>query len=97
MEQKVRIHLSVRGRVQGVFFRENTYKKAKKLGITGWVRNFPDGQVEIVAEGEKEKIEKLIEWAKRGPTFAKVDSLDIGWEEYKDEFKNFEIKGRVFN
>jgi len=62
MEQKVRIHLSVRGRVQGVFFRENTYKKAKKLGITGWVRNFPDGQVEIVAEGEKEKIEKLISY-----------------------------------
>ena len=92
MEGKVRFHIFVSGRVQGIFFRENTKKKAQKLRITGWVRNLPDGRVEAVLEGEKDKIEELVNWAKKGPVFAKVDELKVMPEEYKEEFDNFEIR-----
>jgi len=92
MEEKARIHIFVSGRVQGVFFRAETEARARELGLFGWVRNLEDGRVEIIAEGEKEKLEKLLEWAKRGPTLARVDSIYFEWEEYKGEFKNFEIR-----
>ena len=92
MPEKVRVHIFVSGLVQGVFFRQGTKNRAEKLGLTGWVRNLPDGRVEIVAEGEKEKIEKLIDWAKKGPIFAKVGNLEFQFENYQAEFKNFEIK-----
>jgi len=92
MTEKVRFHIFISGRVQGVFFRENTKTKAEKLGIVGWVRNLADGRVEAILEGEKEKIDELIDWAKQGPTFAKVDNLEILTEEYQGEFQNFEVK-----
>jgi len=92
MADKARVHIFVSGRVQGVFFRENTRKRAKKLGIKGWVRNLPDGRVEAVFEGKKDKIEELVNWAKKGPMFAKVDGVEVILEEYKEEFDNFEIK-----
>lgn len=91
MNQKVRAHVFVSGRVQGIFFRENTRRKAKGLGITGWVRNLPDGRVEAVFEGEKQKVEKMIEWVKKGPILARVDNVEIDWQEAKDEFENFDI------
>lgn len=87
-----RVNIFVSGRVQGVFFRLETRRIAEELGITGWVKNLPDGRVEILAEGEKEKLEKLVEWVKRGPVFAKVDNLEVEWQEYRDEFNSFEIK-----
>ena len=92
MREKVRVHIFVEGFVQGVFFRANTYEKAKELQLTGWVRNLPDGRVEIVAEGEKEKVEKLIEWAKIGPSLAKVENVKILWEKYQGEFEDFSIR-----
>ena len=92
MSQKVRVNIFVSGLVQGVFFRAQTKAKAEELGLFGWVRNLPDGRVEILVEGEKEKLEKLIEWAKRGPELAKVNGLEINWQEYQGEFKNFEIR-----
>jgi len=92
MNKKVRAHIFISGRVQGVFFRENTRQKAKELGVFGWVKNLPDGRVEAVFEGEKEKVEKMIEWSKKGPLIAKVNGIDIEWQEYKGEFENFEIK-----
>ncbi len=73
------VHLSVRGRVQGVYFRAGTEKSAKELGLTGWVRNCQDGSVEIHAEGTKEKIEKFIEWCRKGPVLASVKEIDIEW------------------
>jgi len=73
-------------------FRANTYEKAKELQLLGWVRNLPDGRVEIVAEGEKERVEKLIEWAKVGPSLAKVENVQIKWEEYQGEFEDFKIR-----
>jgi acylphosphatase len=92
MDGKTRAHIFVSGRVQGVFYRENTKKKAEKYGILGWVKNLKDGKVEAVFEGEKGKIEKILKWAKRGPFFAKVENLEIITEDYKGEFNCFEIK-----
>ena len=63
---KERVHIFVSGKVQGVFYRKYTEKKAKELGLLGWCKNLSDGRVEIVAEGEREKLDKLAEWAKTG-------------------------------
>jgi acylphosphatase len=92
MNKKVRAHILVSGRVQGVFFRDSTRRIAEELGIFGWVKNSNNSKVEAVLEGEKEIIQKLIEWAKKGPVLARVNSIEIEWQDYKGEFKNFEIR-----
>jgi len=92
MGEKKRVHIFVSGLVQGVFFRAETRAKARELGLFGWVRNLRDGKVEILAEGEKEKLEKLIDWAKMGPDSARIDDIQVKWEEYKGEFNDFDIK-----
>ena len=92
MDGKTRVHLFISGLVQGVFFRLNTTQKAKEMGLTGWVCNLPDGRVEAVLEGEKEKVDKMIKWVKDGPCPAKVEKVEIKKEKYKGEFNNFEIK-----
>lgn len=69
------VKLLVKGRVQGVFFRKSTQKRAQQLGLTGYVRNLPSGQVEIVAKGKKERIDELIDWAKEGPRHAEVRDI----------------------
>ena len=89
---KVRAHIFVSGFVQGVFFRSNTKAKAKEFGVLGWVRNLPDGRVEAVFEGEKEDVEKMIEWTRRGPVYSKVEDVEVEWEEYRGEFDDFEIR-----
>ncbi len=89
---KVRCHIFISGRVQGVFFRAKTEELANFLKVGGWVRNTEDGRVEVLAEGEKEKIDELIKWLKKGPPLAKVTNLDVEWQEYKGEFKNFQIR-----
>lgn len=91
MKEKIRAHIFVAGKVQGVFFRWETQKAAQVLGLFGWARNLDDGRVEITAEGEKEKVEKLIEWARHGPVLATVASLEINREDFKNEFDRFEI------
>ena len=88
---KARCHVFVSGKVQGVFFRANTRDLALLLGINGFVRNLSDGRVEAVFEGDKEKIEKMIEFCKEGPPGAIVEKIDVNWEEYKGEFKDFKI------
>jgi len=92
MSQRTRVHIFVSGRVQGVYFRANTRKRAQELGVFGWVRNLPDGRVEAVFEGDKEKVEKMVRWAKRGPFWAKINNSEIQQEDCKGEFENFEIK-----
>ncbi len=92
MSQKERAHIFVSGRVQGVFFRARTRDKAKSIGVAGWVRNLPDGRVEIMLEGGKDKLAAMINWLKKGSLFARVDGTDVAWEEYKNEFNDFEIK-----
>jgi acylphosphatase len=91
---KARAHIKVTGRVQGVYYRSTAREVAIELGLTGWVRNVPDGSVEIVAEGEKEKIEEFIKWCWKGPPLAIVKNLEVKWEEYKNEFKSFEVRYR---
>lgn len=92
MEDKIRARIFAEGIVQGVFFRENTRQKADELGILGWVRNLPDGRVEIVIEGEKQKVEKMIKWIEKGYKFAKVEKIDIKLEKFNGEFQNFKIR-----
>ncbi len=87
-----RAHIFVSGKVQGVFFRDNTKKKAESLGVSGWVRNLPDGRVEAVFEGEKEGVEKMTDWVRQGPAFAKVENLRVEKEDYKGEFQEFRIR-----
>jgi len=66
--------------------------EAKQLGVTGWVRNISDGRVEAIFEGEQENVKALIEFCKRGPPGARVTNVDIIWESYTGEFRNFEVK-----
>jgi len=91
MANKQRVHIIVSGRVQGVFFRDFTRQQANNLGITGWVKNLPDGKVQIVAEGDKDKLLQLIEAVKVGPSSAKVKDCQIKWLEFSGEFRDFEI------
>ncbi len=88
----LRAHVVIHGLVQGVFFRAGTRDEATRLGVGGWVRNLPDGSVEAVFEGEKKKVEEIIGWSHRGPTGARVSSVDITWEEFKGEHRRFDIR-----
>ncbi|MEA2037804.1 MAG: acylphosphatase [Nanoarchaeota archaeon] len=87
-----RAHLIVSGRVQGVWFRDTTNKVASKLGLKGFVRNLPDGNVEVIAEGNEEKIKKLVKFCHDGPEHADVNNVDISYEDSKDEFTTFSIR-----
>ncbi len=86
------VHLIISGKVQGVFYRVVCQEVAQELGLTGWVRNLPTGQVEVLAQGEKEKIEKLIEWCKKGPSGARVNDVDVIWENISEKVSDFSIK-----
>lgn len=87
----IRTHIYVSGKVQGVFFRSSTRDKAKELALTGWVRNLDDGRVEAVFEGEKENVDKMVEWAWKGPEYARVEKVENTPEEYTGEFGGFVI------
>jgi acylphosphatase len=87
-----RIHLMIRGRVQGVFFRASAQREAKKLGLTGWVKNRNDGAVEIIAEGEEDQVKDFLAWSQKGPSTARVEHLDTRWRSYTGDFASFEIK-----
>jgi len=89
---KKRVILKIYGRVQKVFFRDSTRRKARKLGLTGWVSNEPNRIVKVVAEGEEKKLEELIKWCYNGPIIARVEKIDIDWQEATGQFEGFEIK-----
>jgi len=89
---RVRAHVFVSGRVQGVFFRSETSYEAKRRNVVGWVRNTSDGRVEAIFEGEKEDVEKIIDFCRRGPPGARVTKVDIQWENYTEEFRDFKIR-----
>lgn len=91
-DNKKRVIIKVFGKVQGVFFRHSTKLMALEFGLTGFVRNELDSSVLIVAEGEVEKINELIKWARIGPPGAEVKDLEIKWEQYKGEFDDFQIQ-----
>ena len=85
------VQLFVRGRVQGVFFRASAQREAKRLGLTGWVKNRPDGAVELLAEGEEDALKELIGWANRGPGSARVDNVDVRWRSFTGDYPDFRI------
>jgi len=88
---KARARVYVSGRVQGVFFRSEMEDEAMKHGVCGWVRNLPDGRVEAVFEGEQDKVDRLVEFCRRGPPGARVTKVEVRWEDYEGEFRDFRI------
>lgn len=86
-----RVRMRIVGFVQGVYFRATTREQARQLGLTGWVRNCPDGSVEVVAEGEKEPLDSLVAWCHQGPLGAEVERVEVSWESYQGEFTSFSI------
>ena len=92
MHHNVRAHVYISGHVQGVFFRESTRRLAESLGLTGWVRNLPDGRVEAVFEGARDQVERALRWCQRGPAGAEVSEVVVEWEPYVGEFARFEVR-----
>ncbi|MFX1316022.1 MAG: acylphosphatase [Promethearchaeota archaeon] len=85
-----RIKINVYGLVQGVFFRYTTKKFAQKLGLTGYVKNMPDGSVLIEAEGSEDKLLQLLNFSKKGPKYANVEKVEYKFKEFKNQFNGFE-------
>ena len=92
MENPVSVRAVVYGRVQGVFFRAFVDEHAQRLGLMGYVCNMPSGAVEVVAEGEREHVEKLVGYLKMGPPASIVYRVDISWSEYTDTYSGFRVR-----
>jgi acylphosphatase len=88
---EVRARILITGLVQGVFFRREMTDLARRLAITGWVRNLPDGNVEALAEGERARLDELIRFCHVGPRGAVVRKVQVEWSEYLGEFRGFRI------
>ena len=87
-----RVHLLIKGRVQGVYFRQSMMETAEKNNVLGWVQNLPDNRVESMLEGNDSNVDAVIEWANFGPAGAVVDELKITEEKYIGEFSDFGIR-----
>ena len=87
----MKVHIIVVGHVQGVGFRYYTFKRAREIGVTGYVKNLPDGTVEIEAEGDRNLLEDLIEQVKIGPRAAVVNDVHVSWETYTGEYEKFQV------
>ncbi|MBI4634668.1 MAG: acylphosphatase [Deltaproteobacteria bacterium] len=87
-----RVHVIISGRVQGVFFRAYTEKTALSLNLKGWVRNLPDGRVEVLCEGKDTDVDTMLAWCREGPPSANVTGVEIGDEPYTGEFTGFSIR-----
>jgi acylphosphatase len=86
-----RVHVIIHGRVQGVFFRAFTRKEAHRLGLSGFVRNRPDGTVEAVAEGPRHALEQFVLWCHHGPQLSRVDRVEVSWEPHAGAFHGFDL------
>jgi acylphosphatase len=86
---RVRVHLTIDGLVQGVAFRAYTEEEARRLGVQGWVRNLPDGRVEAEAEGERSAVEALVAWCRHGPPAARVEAVQASWSAYRGDLGTF--------
>ena len=86
-----RAHVYVSGQVQGVFFRDSAREKAEHLGLTGWVKNLPDGRVEALFEGPSEKVREVIQWCKQGPPHATVEDVETAFEASQGGLTGFEV------
>ncbi|MBI4698577.1 MAG: acylphosphatase [Nitrospirae bacterium] len=90
--EKGRLHVLIRGYVQGVFFRASTQDMAERLGLTGWVRNLPDGNVEAVFEGTIDLLKQAAAWCSKGSPGSRVTYVHEEWLEYTGEFTVFELR-----
>jgi len=88
----VRARLLISGIVQGVGYRWSCNREARALGLTGWVRNLPDGRVEAVLQGTREQVERMIKWCYRGPSEAQVSDIAVSYEDALEDFKDFGIR-----
>jgi len=88
----VRRHVWIRGRVQGVWFRESTRRLAREVGVGGWVRNLPDGRVEALFEGEEAEVAVLVEFVHRGPARARVEGVEVVEEPIDAACSRFEVR-----
>jgi acylphosphatase len=86
-----RAHIRVSGQVQGVFFRDSTRQKAEELGLSGWVKNLPDGRVEAVFEGPSERVREMVRWCEVGPQHASVENVDSDFEDPGEDLQGFEV------
>lgn len=91
MAERAGLHAIIRGRVQGVYYRAFTERHANRLGLQGWVRNQPDRNVEVYAEGSKEQLEQLLAILKQGPPGARVEAVTTEWSEYQGIYRGFSV------
>ena len=85
-------HIFIHGFVQGVGYRQFVKKHATELGLVGWVRNIPDGSVETVVQGPKEKIQELLTLCKKGPFLSEIEDIIVEYQEKIEDFSSFEIR-----
>lgn len=85
-------HLMIRGFVQGIGYRKWARKEAQKLGLSGWVRNLPDGSVEALLQGSQKDIKEMIALCKKGPFMSEVENVDVVWENQKETIPDFSIR-----
>jgi acylphosphatase len=91
MANEERVHATISGRVQGVSFRDATRQEAERLGLTGWVRNTGDGNVEAVFEGDPDAVNQMVEWCKSGPSSADVEDVSTEKETPSGDPQSFEV------
>lgn len=92
MENKIRAHAIITGKVQGVFFRLETKYAAEGFGVAGWVRNKKDGSVEAVMEGDETRVTSLLAWCRKGPSNARVSHVEVTWQDPTGEFETFDVR-----
>lgn len=86
------LHLFVSGKVQGVSYRANAERMARMLGVSGWVRNLPDGRVEILAQGEEKSLRSYLAWVHQGPSQSRVDHVESHWDDCTEILQDFHIR-----
>lgn len=91
-DDHTRAHVRVSGRVQGVLFRDSTREKARDLGLSGYVKNTPDGDVEALFEGPTESVEEMVRWCGHGPRHASVENVETNYETARGDLKGFEVR-----
>jgi acylphosphatase len=92
LAKKIRAHVFIKGKVQGVYFRQNMRIVSKRHKVNGWVRNLKDGRVEAILEGDEMNVSEVIEWCHAGPPEAKVEDVKLEYESYTGEFDNFTVR-----
>ena len=92
VNQKMQLYVLISGKVQGVGFRNFTQLNAKQLGVNGYAKNLPNGKVEVVAEGDKAQLDALVAFLKKGPRYARVDSIEIDARAFTGEYETFGIR-----